>query len=229
MGSVRGMVLAIAVLLFAAPLWGQTGTSAIRGTITDQQGRLVPNATVTLTNMATSAARTTKTTASGDFVFDLIPPGDYRVEVQATGFRSNVVNNVHALIGKQTESSVQLEVGAATEVVEVTASSQEALINTQDASLGNNFIAEQITQLPLEARNLVDLLSLQPGSTREGLHHRRPGRSIERDPGWRGYQQRSKRQCPSPAHHEQPGNWNAGWRSRRHHLRAGAPPQCGSD
>ena len=90
------------------------------------------------------------------------------MEVQATGFRNNVVNNVHALIGKQTESSVQLEVGAATEVVEVTASSQEALINTQDASLGNNFISEQITQLPLEARNLVDLLSLQPGSTREG-------------------------------------------------------------
>src|SRR5678810_1343510 len=123
MGSVRGMVLAIAVLLFAALLWGQTGTSAIRGTITDQQGRLVPNATVTLTNMATSAARTTKSSDSGDFVFDLIPPGDYRVEVEATGFRNNVVNNVHALIGKQTESSVQLEVCAATEVVEVTASS----------------------------------------------------------------------------------------------------------
>ena len=168
MGSVRGVALAIVVLLFAAPLWGQTGTSAIRGTITDQQGRLVPNATVTLTNMATSAARTTKSSDSGDFVFDLIPPGDYRLEIEATGFRNNVLNNVHALIGKQTESSVQLEVGAATEVVEVTASSQEALINTQDASLGNNFIAEQITQLPLEARNLVDLLSLQPGSTREG-------------------------------------------------------------
>lgn len=168
MGSVRGVALAIAVLLFAAPFWGQTGTSAIRGTITDQQGRLVPKATVTLTNTATSAARTTKSTDSGDFVFDLIPPGDYRLEVQATGFRSNVVNNLRALIGKQTESNVQLEVGAATEIVEVRASSQDALINTQDASLGNNFISEQITQLPLEARNLIDLLSLQPGSTREG-------------------------------------------------------------
>ncbi len=168
MGSVRGVALAIAILLFAAPFWGQTGTSAIRGTVTDQQGRLVANATVTLTNMATSAARTMQSTQSGDFVFDLIPPGDYRLEVQAKGFRSNVLNNVHALIGKQTESNIQLEVGAANEVVEVTASSQEALINTQDASLGNNFISEQITQLPLEARNLVDLLSLQPGSTREG-------------------------------------------------------------
>ena len=51
---------------------------------------------------------------------------------------------------------------------EVTATSQSALINTQDATLGNNFDSLQITQLPLEARNLVDLLSLQPGSTREG-------------------------------------------------------------
>ncbi len=61
-----------------------------------------------------------------------------------------------------------MEVGTTGEVVEVTASSQEVLVNTQDASLGNNFINQQITQLPLEARNLVDLLSLQPGATREG-------------------------------------------------------------
>ena len=148
MGSVRGVVFAIAVLLFAAPLWGQTGTSAIRGTVTDQQGRVVPNASVTLTNMDTSASRTTQSTQSGDFVFDLIPPGDYRLEVQATGFRSNVLNNLHALIGKQTESNVQLEVGAATEVVEVTASSQEALINTQDASLGNNLSRSRSPSFP---------------------------------------------------------------------------------
>ncbi len=50
----------------------------------------------------------------------------------------------------------------------MTATSQDALINTQDATLGNNFNSLQITQLPLEARNVVDLLSLQPGSTREG-------------------------------------------------------------
>jgi hypothetical protein len=102
------------------------------------------------------------------FVFDLITPADYRIEVNAKGFKKQAIANVKALIGKQTESNVQLEVGTSTEVVEVQASAQEAMINTQDATLGNNFESLQITQLPLEARNLVDLLSLQPGSTREG-------------------------------------------------------------
>jgi len=101
-------------------------------------------------------------------VFDLITPAEYRLEVVAKGFKKQVVDKVEALIGKPTEANVTLGVGAATEVVEVTSSAQEALINTQDATLGNNFDSLQITQLPLEARNLVDLLSLQPGSTREG-------------------------------------------------------------
>jgi len=151
----------------AAPLWSQTGTSTVRGTVTDPQGRVVADATVTLTNIATNAVRSVKSTDAGIFTFDLITPGQYRLEVEAKGFRKKAVDNVRALVGKQTESNVQLEVGAASEVVEVRVSS-ENLVNTQDATLGNNFISEQITQLPLEARNVVDLLSLQPGVTREG-------------------------------------------------------------
>ena len=168
MRLVRVVVLLISVGGLLAPMWSQTGTSTVRGTVSDQQGRVVAGAAVTLTNTATNAVRTTKTTDAGIFVFDLITPADYRLEVEAKGFRKKIVGNVKALIGKQTESNVQLEVGASTEVVEVQASAQEAIINTQDATLGNNFESIQITQLPLESRNLVDLLSLQPGSTREG-------------------------------------------------------------
>jgi hypothetical protein len=101
-------------------------------------------------------------------LFDLISPADYRVEVEAKGFNKTVIDNVRALIGRPTETNVQLSVGAMSQVVEVRASLQDAVINTQDASLGNVIESIQITQLPLEARNLVDLLSLQPGSTREG-------------------------------------------------------------
>jgi len=159
------------VLLLVAlsvPLWSQTGTSTIRGTITDPVGGVLVGANVTLTNVATNATRTTQSNEAGSYVFDLITPAIYRLEVEAKGFRKKIVNNVEALIGKQTEASVQLMVGAANEVVEVRASSQEAMINTQDASLGNVVVSTQITQLPLEARSVVDLLSLQPGSTREG-------------------------------------------------------------
>lgn len=161
--------LTLLVVLFTATLLSsQTGTSTIRGTVTDKQGRVVPAATITLTNTETNTVRSTKSTDTGSYVFDLITPADYRLEVEAKGFKKQLVQNVKALIGKPTESNVALDVGTVEETVEVRASSQEALVNTQDATLGNNFNSLQITQLPLEARNLVDLLSLQPGSTREG-------------------------------------------------------------
>jgi hypothetical protein len=168
MRSSRVGVLGLLLFALASVSWGQTGTSTIRGTITDPQGRVVPGANITLTNTANNGVRTTKSTDSGTYIFDLITPGDYRVEIEAKGFKKQSIGKIQALIGKGTEASTQLEIGTAGEVVEVTSSSQEVLVNTQDATLGNNFISEQITQLPLEARNLVDLLSLQPGSTREG-------------------------------------------------------------
>src|SRR5438034_4163919 len=168
MRLLRAMASTLTMLLFAISLWSQTGTSTVRGTITDPQGRVVPNANVTLTNVETNAVRTTKSTDTGSYVFDLITPANYRLQVEATGFKKKVVDKVQALIGKPTQTDVQLDVGAVAEIVEVQGTSQEVLMNTSDATLGNNFISEQITQLPLEARNLVDLLSLQPGSTREG-------------------------------------------------------------
>ncbi len=167
MRSLRSVV-GISLFLLGSLAWTQTGTSTIRGTVTDPSGRVVPDATITLTNVATNGVRTTKSTDTGNYVFDLISPAQYRVEVEAAGFKKKVVDNVNALIGKPTETNVVLDVGAVAETVEVRASSQESLINTEDATLGNNFDSLQITQLPLEARNLVDLLSLQPGSTREG-------------------------------------------------------------
>lgn len=160
--------LIIPLLALASLTWSQTGTSTIRGTITDPQGRVVSGSIVTLTNTATNAVRTTKSTDAGEFIFDLIVPGTYRVDIEAQGFKRQSIAKVEALIGKPTDASTHLEIGTTSEVVEVTSSGQEALVNTQDATLGNNFISQQITQLPLEARNLVDLLSLQPGATREG-------------------------------------------------------------
>jgi carboxypeptidase family protein len=157
----------LCMLLCAVAVWGQTGTSGINGTVTDPQGKAIPGAKVTITNTATSASRAMQTSDTGAFVFDLITPGDYRLEVEAKGFNKAVVDDVKALIGKSTENNVRLEVGQMSQIVEVRGTAN-AVINTQDASLGNVFESAQITQLPLEARNLVDLLSLQPGSTREG-------------------------------------------------------------
>lgn len=146
----------------------QTGTSTVTGTVTDPQGRALPGATVVLANPAKSFTRTQTTNESGAFTFNAIPPDTYTLEVSATGFNKAIVNEVQALVAKPTEANVRLEVGNVNEAVTISAGGADSLVNTQDASLGNNFVSKQITQLPLEARDVNALLTLQPGSTREG-------------------------------------------------------------
>jgi hypothetical protein len=148
--------------------FGQAGTSSIDGTVADPQGNLVAGATVTLTNAEKNFSRTQTTNDSGRFAFNLIQPGQYQLEVEAPGFKKAVVTNIDANVDKPTEVSAVLEVGSVSETVTVAASAAEVLLNTQDATLGNNFVNQQITQLPLEARNPIALLTLQPGVTRAG-------------------------------------------------------------
>src|SRR5882757_2249393 len=162
------VVFILIILLLAVPFWAQTGTSTITGTITDQNERVISGASLKLTNLATGAVREGKSNEAGIYNFEFLIPGEYRLDVEAKDFKKQTTNNVRALVGKRTETNVSLEIGAATETVEVTASVSGFLVNTEDATLGNNFVSQQITQLPLEARNIVDLLSLQPGATREG-------------------------------------------------------------
>lgn len=167
-GALMLLCAIVLSLLATTGAAAQTGTSSVRGTVTDAQGNVVTGATVTLVDPQTNQTRTQVSSADGHFVFDLIPPGTYRVEVEAKGFKKVVLTDVQALVAKPTDLPVALEVGNVTESVTVSASTAEALVNTQDASLGNNFVSQQITQLPLEARNVNSLLTLQPGATREG-------------------------------------------------------------
>ena len=159
--------VALILLLASGTAWAQAGTSTIRGEVTDPQGKSVPGATVTLKNLSTNFTRSQVTTTAGVFSFELVPPSDYRLEVEAQGFKK-FASTVHALVGVTVDVGVRMEIGSMVEVVRVEAAPAALRLNTQDATLGNNFESIQITQLPLEARNLVDLLSLQPGSTREG-------------------------------------------------------------
>jgi hypothetical protein len=164
------LICGLLVLLSVASMTalGQNGTSSVRGTVVDPTGKLVSGATVTLTNTETNTPRTQQTSDSGHYVFELVPPGPYRVDVEAAGFKKGIVTDVQAQVAKATEVNIQLEVGAVTESVTIAATANEVLLNTQDASLGNNFVNQQISQLPLEARNVAALLTLQPGVTKEG-------------------------------------------------------------
>jgi hypothetical protein len=161
-------VLLMILLLSGTVVWGQLGTSTIRGTITDSSGAALPGATVTITNLQTNLSRTLKTGSAGGYSFESIPPGDYKVEIEAKDFRKSVVNRVQALVGSIAEVSQSLKVGAVSETVVVETSASEVQVNTQDATLGNNIENRQILELPLNNRNVIDLLTLQPGVTQDG-------------------------------------------------------------
>ena len=163
-------LLSAALLLgvFALTALAQGGTSAVRGTVKDPQGNLVAGASVKLVNVTTNAERSTTTSSDGLFSFEAVQVGDYRIEVEATGFKKGVVTDIHALIAKPVTVDVPLEIGDISQSVTVSTSSAELLVNREDATLGSNFVNKQITQLPLEARNVPNLLTLQTAATRDG-------------------------------------------------------------
>lgn len=163
--SLAAMMVALLAFTFSS---AQTGTSSVSGNVKDAQGNVVAGATVTLKNVANNFSRTQVTDNSGNFNFTALPPDTYTVEIEAQGFKKAVTADVQALVAKPTNLVFTLEVGAVTEVVNISASSIDTLVNTTDASLGNNFVSKQILDLPLNARNVGDLLSLQPGVTRDG-------------------------------------------------------------
>ena len=162
------VVLSLILMFMVSGAFAQAGTTGISGTVTDQNGAAVPGATVTITNAETNFTRTVTTSADGKYNFPGIPPATYRVEVTAPSFKKAVNANAKALVETPLEFNVALEPGDVSAVVDVTSNTIESVVNTQDASLGNNFEPQQITQLPTDLRRVADLLTLQPGVTREG-------------------------------------------------------------
>ncbi len=154
-------------LLICFNTLAQTGTAVIRGAVTDPQGKAVAGATVKLVSADKNFNRTQTTNGEGGYSFTAIPPGQYEVEIAATNFKKLTVKDVSALVDTSRDVSVQLEVGNFTESLNVSAAT-EAPINTSDASIGNAFESKRIIELPLNARNIVGLLSLQPGVNRGG-------------------------------------------------------------
>lgn len=164
--------LFLAALLFSIFLINsvnaQSGTTTISGTVTDSQGKVVPGATVKLSSNEKGFSRTIETSSDGTFNFPLIQPGLYRIEIEASGFKKFVQAEVKALVDTPITVGAVLEVGNVSEIVNVEANTADSLLNTQDASVGNTIVEQQVTQLPTEARSVLSLLTLQPGVTKDG-------------------------------------------------------------
>lgn len=155
------------VLMTSSVALAQAGSSSLRGIVTDLQGRAVSGANVTISDDQKNFKRDQTTNESGAYVFTSLPPGTYRIDVEASGFKKASVSQVQAQIDTPGTLDVQLEVGNIAETVSVVAGA-DAPINTSDATLGNTFESRRIVELPLNANNVVGILSLQPGVTRSG-------------------------------------------------------------
>src|SRR5215510_4126637 len=166
MARLRGLLQSgfmLAVLLMGTiAAFGQS--SSLSGTILDPQGNAVTGATITATNVATGAARVTTTSKEGAYQIPQLAPGTYRVRAEERGFASVMLEDVQVLVNTPVTLNIAFkQVGAVSETV--TVQGGESIINTTDATIGNTFDNTKVLSLPLLSRNVVGLLSLQPGVT----------------------------------------------------------------
>lgn len=158
--------LGLMLVLFGSGL-ALAQASLMSGLVVDPQGNAVTGATIIVTNTATGAARTVTSTGDGSYQIPQLAPGVYRVRAEAQGFASVVQEDVQVLVSTPLTLNITFQqVGGVTETV--TVQGGESTINTSDATLGNAFNNAQVVELPLSARNVVGLLTLQPGVTEGG-------------------------------------------------------------
>jgi Carboxypeptidase regulatory-like domain len=139
----------------------QTGTTSLRGAVLDKSGSSITGAKVTISNADQGLQREAASAESGQYEFLALPPGIYTLKVEMPGFRTYVQEKIQLLVNLPSTINVTLDVGSTSQTVEVSA--QAVALNTTDASLGNAFSERQVKELPLEAGNLPELLSLQAG------------------------------------------------------------------
>jgi len=148
-------------------VFGQQGTTSLRGTVSDPQAATIAGATVVLQDSDRGLRRETKSNEAGFYELLQLPPGTYRLEISAAGFKTITTDELLLRVATPTTFNVTLPVSTAAESVTVS-SAAIPLVNSTDATLGNAFDSKQVLELPSEGRNPVELLSLQPGVTYTG-------------------------------------------------------------
>jgi hypothetical protein len=158
-------IILLALFFLASACFAQS-TTLLRGAIIDPTGAYVVDARVTLTNSETGLKRQVLSNGNGVYQFIQVVPGTYKVVVEKPGFSVATRADVALLVNTPSTLDMHLELGKTEDVVNVTA--EASVVNTVDASVGNTFSELQVRQLPLQTRNVVELLSLQPGVTANG-------------------------------------------------------------
>jgi hypothetical protein len=157
--SLKGWVL-FCILSTATLVFAQSATTSLRGVVKDQSGAMVPGASVTLANKANDTAYRAVSNASGAYIFPVLTPAHYLITISAPGFGTET-RTAELLVDQPATIDFALSVKADTITVDV--SSTAATLNLTDATIGNSVGNATIEALPMEGRDPVSLLSLQPG------------------------------------------------------------------
>src|SRR5215510_13658261 len=148
--------------------WAQSSKGVIVGTVTDPTGAVVKGAAVKVTNMDTNVTRETVSLNEGTFRLDAVDPGTYKVEAAAQGFKTTARAQVVVAAGQTTEISFNLELGSASDTINVTADSN-VILQTQDGARTSTITERQITELPIATLNPSDLVFTLPGVSNPGM------------------------------------------------------------
>lgn len=162
--SLKTSLLSMLLLLLSPVLLlGQTEKGAIVGTVTDINGGVVPNATVTITNLGTNTSQTFTTNGEGFYESPFLTPATYKVSVTASSFSTSVANEVVVSVGQRQRVDVKLQPGDATAQIQVT--DIAPLLQTESASIGQIIDNRTITELPSGDRNIYSFLLLNSNVT----------------------------------------------------------------
>lgn len=155
-------VVALGVVLVAgSPLLAQQGGAAVRGKITDQQGSVLPGATITLTHLESGVVRETISGADGAYLAPGIVPGPYKIVAELLGFSRVQREDLIVRVGTTLQIDLEMRVGALEETLTVTADAPQ--VDLTSAQVGGNVTSSEITQLPSGSRNFTGLVALLPG------------------------------------------------------------------
>jgi hypothetical protein len=186
--AAESAVLVVILVLISIAAWAQGTTSRITGVVTDKTGAVVTGAKVIATNEGTNTSYTTTTKASGVYVFDSLQVGKYTVTVEASGFRKYVSQGNVLSIGLPTTVNAVLEVGSASEEVNVTGGYDLVQTDTS-GNIGGTVDTATLTQLPIvgvRSRSPLSLVYLMPGVQDNGANATGGGVTVHgsRDRAW---------------------------------------------
>ncbi len=162
MKKLQFCLVALFLLLMVLSASAQVQNGQFTGVVTDPSGAAIPNAKVTVINTGTNLSVSSTTNQAGAFTAKELPVGTYKITVEAPGFKTSSNANLTVNAGTITHVDIKMQLGEAREIVEVTG--EAAAVNTEDSKLASTVTSTQINNLPLNGRNVYDLMQMNTGA-----------------------------------------------------------------